>query len=244
MFSGLVVGKCFARYGSLGAVVAALRRRAPPPAAVLTNSPVAMGIAVFCNEGIVALAPSARRDMADPGAFRGVVRWTLLAFAAAYMAVGCAGAALYGDVSDELALSFAKSSLDSAAAMVYAIQLVPTSVIVFFLAFETAEGWYARRRDPPATRADLDRKAVLAARVATVLACAVAGAAVPRFGDFIALAGSVTNATCIYVLPHLMYFRTVPRAPAADRAVSLATVAFGVASGVVGTVQSARALLA
>ena len=66
----------------------------------------------------------------------------------------------------------------------------------------------------------------------------------PRFGDFIALAGSVTNATCIYVLPHLMYFRTVPRAPAADRAVSLATVAFGVASGVVGTVQSARALLA
>ena len=72
----------------------------------------------------------------------------------------------------------------------------------------------------------------------------VAGAAVPRFGDFLALTGSVSNAATIYVLPHLMFFRCVPGAPRGEKALSCANVVFGVVSGVVGTVQSARGLFA
>ena len=60
-FSGLVVGKCGRRFGSLAAIVAALRRDAPTPAEAAANLPVAAGIAVFCNEGIVALASSISR---------------------------------------------------------------------------------------------------------------------------------------------------------------------------------------
>jgi len=67
---------------------------------------------------------------------------------------------------------------------------------------------------------------------------------VPRFGDFLALTGSVSNAATIYVLPHLMFFRCVPGAPRGEKALSCANVVFGVVSGVVGTVQSARGLFA
>ena len=195
--------------------------------------------------GIVALAPSARKDMSRAGrrAFRTVVAKTLVAFTVFYMAVGLSGAALYADVSSELALSFSENPLDAVAVMAYVLQLVPTSVIVFFLAFETAEGWCARRSGRDA-RASLPRNRVLAGRVATVVACAVAGAAVPRFGDFLALTGSVSNAATIYVLPHLMFFRCVPGAPRGEKALSYANVVFGVVSGVVGTVQSARGLFA
>ncbi|KAH8052985.1 metalloendopeptidase [Aureococcus anophagefferens] len=154
----------------------------------------------------------------EPRGRRAVVAKTLVAFTVFYMAVGLSGAALYAD-------------------------LVPTSVIVFFLAFETAEGWCARRSGRDA-RASLPRNRVLAGRVATVVACAVAGAAVPRFGDFLALTGSVSNAATIYVLPHLMFFRCVPDAPRGEKALSCANVVFGVVSGVVGTVQSARGLFA
>ncbi|KAH8051927.1 metalloendopeptidase [Aureococcus anophagefferens] len=175
---------------SLAAVAAALRRAAPAEAAA--NLPVAAGIAVFCNEGIVALAPSARRDMSRAGrrAFRAVVAKTLVAFTVFYMAVGLSGAALYAD-------------------------LVP-SVIVFFLAFETAEGWCARRSGRDAREPAAEPRPRGPRRHRRRLRRRRRGRA--RFGDFLALTGSVSNAATIYVLPHLMFFRCVPGAPRGEGA--------------------------
>lgn len=241
-FSAIVVAKACARFGgSPGAMAAALARNAPALGDAARNLPVASGLAVFCNEGIVALAPSTRREMADRSAFRGVAAATLAAFGVTYMVVALCGAALYARVRQDLSLSFAVNALDASAAMAYVAQLLPTSLIVFFLAFEAHEGLWASRTGR-GSRADLPRARVNAARVATVAAVAALGAAVPRFGDFLALSGSVTNATCIYVLPHLMFLAAVPDGSRADRIVSALNVAFGVASGLPGTVVSAAAL--
>ncbi|KAK7250216.1 metalloendopeptidase [Aureococcus anophagefferens] len=56
---------------------------------------------------------------------RAVVAKTLVAFTVFYMAVGLSGAALYADVSSELALSFSENPLDAVAVMAYVLQLVP-----------------------------------------------------------------------------------------------------------------------
>jgi hypothetical protein len=64
------------------------------------------------------------------------------------------------------------------------------------------------------------------------------------FGNILALTGSAANSISIYVLPNLCYYVSLGKnASFFDRICILFFILFGVATGILGTVQSARDLV-
>ena len=162
--------------------------------------PVAMGLAVFCNEGLVVLSPSVAASMQKPK----LLSWSLFLavtfFSLNYMLLAICGDFLYsylqvGEVAQEVTMSqgFEMTVLHRVAVLCYVLQLLltfPASLFVLFRNFEALHPCYD----------NCWKRAWRSAAVLTVGAVAVV---VPRFGDFLAVAGAVGNSVCIYILPHL-----------------------------------------
>ena len=162
--------------------------------------PVAMGLAVFCNEGLVVLSPSVTASMQKPQLFSSSLVLSVVAFSVNYMLLAICGDFVYsylaeGEVAQEVTMSssFDRTLVHRVAVLSYVAQLLltfPTSLFVLFRNVEALQrchnGWGKR-----------------AWRSAAVISIGAVAVVVPHFGDFLAAAGAVGNSVCIYILPHL-----------------------------------------
>ena len=89
--------------------------------------PIAISIAVFCNEGVVIMALNVQRTMAEPARFPRVMVISLALFSALYLLLGVCGFALYGMGGDTLPSpisdAFSNSPIHIAAVALYALQV-------------------------------------------------------------------------------------------------------------------------
>jgi hypothetical protein len=249
----------------------------------VSTLPIALGLAVFCNEGIVVLSPSVQDTMSQEPSHRRRFGSTVLPvaitfFTLNYLTVAIAGYALYAaeGVESEISLNFRRTApgssrraLDGTAAALYACQLIPSFIMVSFVCFEAVEERVAKalclsggRNNAAFRSGGRFRARVVLARMATFVFCSLVAMTVPRFGDFLALLGSIANSCSIYVLPHLCFLQVTSKAlpstgrlgagaemappvlsaTSAQRLVSMVVICFGVVSGIIGSVVSAMAL--
>ena len=232
---GLAVALAFAALLVATAPASAAARLGALPAASWGGVPEALAIAAFCNEGIVVLSPSTAAAMRQPGAYPWTAFWAICAFSAAYLAVGLVGLAEYGgNVTGELGADMLRAGggAQRAAVGLYCAMLVPTYALVYFVAYEAAEGWWRRRGGGAAPRA---------IRWAGCVASLGIAWGVPRFGDYLGLIGAFGNALAIYVLPQLAFLRA-GLGGGARRGACWAAVAFGAGLAAVGTAVCAERL--
>ena len=221
----------------------------------LENLPFALSIAAFCNEGVVALAPSTQTSMRQPIQFPGVAAWSLGFFCVCYMIIGVAANILFrGHVASDISLAFKGSIPEKVAVVLYCLQLIPTYAIVFFVAYEAAEGAVMARmgiKDRAAYLAGSARArlAVVAYRWVLVAVSGALALLVPKFGAYLALIGALANALLIYVMPHICWI--IVCAPRARRSLPFyltavfawLNIAFGLLVAGYGTYQSVEALM-
>eukprot|EP00438_Fugacium_kawagutii_P020899 Skav211790 [mRNA] locus=scaffold305:207263:218185:+ [translate_table: standard] len=214
---GLVFGQCFV----LLLFILAVQHSSQWPSYVgsqpfvRTDSfPVAMGIAVFCNEGMVVMSSEVSGAMqreAEKG-----FKWAGL-MAVGYFTVNYLLLALCGDFlySYLPGLTFGELALE--------------------MRHGVARGHAVRSLcgDDDASdsgavlRASVARKQLAHGksrvwRVALVLSCGACAAVLPRFGDFLAIFGAVANSVCIYIFPHLTLLWSKADGDEADPSMPLA----------------------
>ena len=107
------------------------------PAANWSSLPVAMGLAIFCNEGMVILIPPIHESMGSPSwpILRAPVVLMSIVFTLNYMTVAVSGAYLFSVESpkDDISLSFdTDNPAHRAAVFCYIGQLTVSYVVVFF----------------------------------------------------------------------------------------------------------------
>mmetsp|Transcript_88604 Transcript_88604/g.284450 ORF Transcript_88604/g.284450 Transcript_88604/m.284450 type:complete len:379 (+) Transcript_88604:181-1317(+) len=206
-FLGLLAGQAFAclvvaqavSHGSTFADFAASE-----PVVRWSSVQVAMGLAVFCKEGMVIMTPSVYGAMKSPqrGYPRALLAMTVF-FTLNYMIVAVAGYFRFGyvpgvEVRSELTLGFDTTPVNSATVCLYLVQLLLSFPPVLFTLFSSIEqAWLPGR--PLLVRRAL--------RVAIIAAMGAVAVAVPRFGDFLAVAGGLGNSLGIYVLLDLAALR-------------------------------------
>eukprot|EP00928_Gymnodinium_smaydae_P061346 TRINITY_DN45443_c0_g1_i1.p1 TRINITY_DN45443_c0_g1~~TRINITY_DN45443_c0_g1_i1.p1 ORF type:complete len:423 (+),score=41.13 TRINITY_DN45443_c0_g1_i1:72-1340(+) len=199
---GLIAGQSFA---VLMITQAALRWDFFPsyvqsqPTVRWDTAPVAMGLAVFCNEGMVIVSPTVYRVMRHPQKFPiGLAAMTCY-FVLNYMAVAVSGDFLFSFLSGkpvqaEVSLSFELTALNRVAVLLYVLQLLfsfPLNFFTIFISMETAYfSWMSRHQR------------ILYIRLPLIALAGVLGSTVPSFGDFLAVAGALANSLGIYILPH------------------------------------------
>lgn len=201
--------------------------------------PVAMGLAVFCNEGMVILTPSVHSAMRQPkrNFFVALLAMTGY-FTVNYLAVAIAGGLLcYAqgrDVPSEITLAFDATGFDRGVVLLYVVQLLLTFPVVLFIVFESLEtawlsqaGWQQRR----------------SVRAMLIIAAGLVATEVPRFGDFIAVAGGLGNSLGIYILPNLAALQAdrqgLFKMSILRRVLSMSSVVlFGIAAGALSTIVS------
>uniref|UniRef100_A0A7S4PU24 Amino acid transporter transmembrane domain-containing protein n=1 Tax=Alexandrium monilatum TaxID=311494 RepID=A0A7S4PU24_9DINO len=213
------------------------------PAVRWESVPVAMGLAVFCNEGMVVLTPSVHAVMCFPKRFpRAVIAMTVY-FTANYLLIGVAGDFLFSYLRDavvasEVTLSFHLTLVHRVAVCLYIFQLLLSFPLVTFTVFASIEqSWLP---DAPLTA-----RRVL--RAVLVLSAGAVAVLVPRFGDFIAAAGGLANSLGIYILPNLAILKAASLGElqlSAPRRLAcwLITGVFGVAAGALATGVSVKHL--
>lgn len=203
-FLGLVSGQCFVL---LIFILAAKHWVELPsylqsqPFLRLESFPVAMGIAVFCNEGMVVMSSEVSSAMLRPKQFSWAAMLAVTYFTVNYLLLALCGDFLYsylpgGTVAQEVTLSpaFSVTPMHRVAVLCYVLQLLLTFPSSLFLIFRNTEQFF-----PSLRTASLRRTW----RVALVLSCCGCAAVLPHFGDFLAVFGAVANSVCIYILPHL-----------------------------------------
>ena len=208
--------------------------------------PVAMGLAVFCNEGLVVISPSVAASMQKPELFRSSIFLSVAFFSANYLVLAVCGDFLYsyithGEVAQEVTMSkgFDLTAINRVAVLCYVAQLLftfPTGLFVLFRNWEVLHPCHSHvwKR---------------AWRSATVLSIAAVALVVPRFADFLAAAGAVGNSVCIYILPHLaLLAESRSRGICVSRvriAISWSTIlVFGVLCGGLASIISIQKLIA
>jgi len=168
--------------------------------------PVAMGIAVFCNEGMVVMSSEVSVAMHPPKQFKLAVTLAVSYFTLNYLLLALCGDFLYsylpGDgavVAQEVTLSpsFAVTWAHRVAVLCYGIQLLLTFPSSLFVMFRNMEHFHWTGQ-----RSACSKRAWRVALILSFCACAMV---LPRFGDFLAVFGAVANSMCIYVLPHLTW---------------------------------------
>lgn len=207
------------------------------------SAPVAMGLAVFCNEGMVALTPSVRAAMRWPRHFPRAVVATTLYFTGNYLLIAVTGDFLFSylqgtDVSSEVSLSFDLTPVHRVAVYAYVAQLLLTFPLVMFAVCSSIEQSCFPHAPLAAHRAF---------RALAMLSAGGVAVAVPHFGDFIAAVGGLANSLGIYILPHLALLRAASlgelHLSAPRRAASwLIACAFGLGVGAVATGASVKDL--
>lgn len=206
--------------------------------------PVAMGIAVFCNEGMVILTPSVHAGMRDTSRYPRALMAMTLYFSVNYLLVAFSGDFLFsyisgGVVDDQASLSFGVSPLYRAAVYLYLAQLFLTFPLLWFALFSSFEAAYM-----PNVR----RRFRVTMRVSFILCAGVLAVVVPNFGDCLALIGGLGNSMGIYILPHLCLLQAGAKGEInlsnGRRCASLIVVGlFGVVVGAISTVVSFDKLL-
>eukprot|EP00931_Biecheleriopsis_adriatica_P115661 TRINITY_DN91430_c0_g1_i1.p1 TRINITY_DN91430_c0_g1~~TRINITY_DN91430_c0_g1_i1.p1 ORF type:complete len:418 (+),score=60.88 TRINITY_DN91430_c0_g1_i1:29-1282(+) len=214
------------------------------PVVCWSTAPVAMGLAVFCNEGMCVVTPSVHASMCEPRRISLALLAMVIYFTVNYMAVAIAGDFLFSYlpgnvVSSEVSLSFGVTPLYRVAVYLYIVQLLLSYPIVLFTVFSSVEATL------------LPSLSVGARRSIRALLIAVMGGIsilVPRFGDFLAVAGAVANSLGIYILPHASLLvaekRHELKLGLGRRVCSwLVLAVFGIAAGSVSSVISLSKLL-
>ena len=170
--------------------------------------PVAMGLAVFCNEGLVVMSPEVSANMSHPEHFGISVVVAVIYFSLNYLLMSLCGDFLYSflahdEVAQEVTLSkaFYVTPAHQAMVLCYVLQLLLTFPSSLFVMFRNAE----QLSCPAALRPlRLNRRAW---RLALILSFAGVAMVLPRFGDFLAVFGAVGNSLCIYILPHWAFVK-------------------------------------
>lgn len=211
--------------------------------------PVAMGIAVFCNEGMVIMSPQVEDAMDRPELFHWALRAMSVYFALNYMAVAVAGNYLFPLPHSEMSLNFSPSSGGlRAAVLLYAVQLMMSYVLVNFVFLTSVEARAAVAL-PGACGSRWGATVRTASRLGFVVLASALAEVVPNFGDFIALGGAVGNSLGIYILPHLCFIRMAQQGKlgfvgSLEMAASGAVMAFGAVTGIWAAAVSLRNLAA
>lgn len=226
--------------------------------------PIAVSIAAFCNEGVVVMSLSIASAMRDPTTFASAVVTALALFTACYLALGVAGAARFdGHVVAPISQAFSPAPIHVVAVVLYALQLLPTYSLVLWVSYETVEEAVLRACRVSAesdAHKRMRQRLFLPARWLAVGVSVMLAAAVPSFGDFLALQGAFANSLSIYILPHACWLRTFalpsvtdgelcgsrstpPRYFALRCAISCTVIALGVLLAVYGTYSSIFAML-
>jgi amino acid permease len=228
--------------------------------------PIAVSIAAFCNEGVVIMSLSVVAAMRTPASFPSAMLTALGVFTTCYLALGVAGAALFdGHVVAPISKAFSRTPMHTVAAVLYALQLLPTYSLVLWMGYESLEEATMRMRrvkSGSTTHSRMRSRLFLPLRWLAVVLSVLLAAAVPSFGDFLALQGAFANSLSIYILPHVCWLRTFAFAPAAADggatlklsgappsyfvarcAVSCAVIALGLTLAVYGTYSSIIGML-
>ena len=201
--------------------------------------PSATGLAVFCNEGIVVMSVQVAKDMKRSQDFLYAAAISVTLFTFAYMSVAFSGSVqYYGKVKDEITQNLL-NDLDIPGRILpnlYCIQVVLTFPIVLWMAYSQYEQLHCFAQQPRKTR--------IAVRILSVILVCIIAATLRGFGDILALTGSAANSISIYILPNLCYYVSVGKhASFFDRVCIVLFLLFGVATGILGTVQSAKDLI-
>jgi amino acid permease len=193
---------------TLGWAGAAAWARAAPQIRPATL-PIAVSISAFCNEGVVLMALSVESSMARRERFPAALVAALSLITLGYIVFALAGAALVdGDVVAPISDAFSHTPLHCAAAVLYALQLLPTYSIVYWLSYSAWEDALLRARGGGSGgHRRLRPRLVLPLRWAGIALSALVAVTIPKFGDFLALLGALANSLSIYIIPHLCWLR-------------------------------------
>lgn len=196
---------------------------------------IAMGIAVFCNEGMVVLTPQVQGAMREPGCYWLALVAMCVYFTINYMAVAVCGFYLhFPQPASELTLDFDPSSAAMRVAVyLYALQLIMSYVVVYYVCYISLELACGVRK--PTLRAK-------AARVLGIVIASVVAVLVRNFGTYIAFMGAIANTIGIYLLPNvgllLLHRRGALKVGRQEVASAAVIVVFGVLTGSVATGSS------
>ena len=199
--------------------------------------PVAMGIAAFCNEGMVVMASEVSASMHVPYKFKSSMVWAVTYFSANYLLMSLCGDFLYSFlahdvVAQEVTLSkaFTVTIAHRVAVLLYVFQLLLTFPSSLFLMFQNFQPLFPTYPRLP--------------RLAIILSFCCVAMVLPRFGDFLALFGAIANSLCIYILPHMAFLAHAKDQDLGLRRVACWTVMliFGLCGGLLSCVISLEQL--
>jgi amino acid permease len=179
----------------------------------LSTLPIGIGIASFCNEGIVVMSPTIEEGMKWKRNYRSALLASVISLTLIYLLFAICGYALYFHASDgiqgALSMNFEVTNLNRAAVILYALQLIMTYALVYFVCYNEVENrYYSSRHILTGSDEHKERhKHFLVLRVLFMLLSGVIALLVPQFGDFLALLGSLGNSLSIYILPNLCYLK-------------------------------------
>ena len=214
-----------------------------------TNIPQTLSIAVFCNEGVVVVAPSVHTALAQPDRMSMVTAVTVIVFTCLYMAVAVAGDVRFRNIKVNAEVSKdmnPRSYVDSAAVVLYSIQLIPTFGIVYYCGYEALEGKFCRVRGVDRGGQEWQeqyKKRAVFLRVVGVACAAFLSIAITNFADALGLVGALGTSSAVFILPHLAWLRlNYEERTLLEKIPSYFLVLFGISVAVLGTVQCAYKL--
>lgn len=235
-FVVLVVGQAASHYEKLSSYAES------QPIVNWSLAPVAMGLAVFCNEGMCVMTPSIHAVMRKPERYSYALVAMVAYFTLNYLAVAVAGDFLYGYVAggivaQEVSLSFNVTPTHRIAVFLYIAQLLLSFPLVLFTLFASGEATILQ---------GLEKRYKVMLRLLLILTMGGVAAVVPHFGDFLAVAGAIANSFGIYILPHmglLVASHHGLKLSRFRRAFSLfVLICFGIVGGLMATIFSLQQL--
>jgi amino acid permease len=179
----------------------------------LSTLPIGIGIASFCNEGIVVMSPTIEEGMKWKRNYRSALICSVVSLTMIYLLFAISGYALYFKAKDgiqgALSMNFEVTSLNRAAVVLYAVQLVMTYALVYFVCYNEVETRYYSSRHIliGSEEHKQQHKRFLVLRFLFMVLSGMIALLVPQFGDFLALLGSLGNSLSIYILPNMCYLK-------------------------------------
>jgi len=204
---------------------------------------VAMGIAVFCNEGMVILSPQVQSSMLKPQRFGATLVCMATYFIVNYMAVATAGYYLhFPQPMSEMTLDFDVSrAVYRVAVYLYAMQIAMTYVVVYYVTYSSFESWLE------SSRYNLSKCHLKIIRVLGVVLSSIVAISIKSFGDYIAFMGAIGNSLGIYLLPNIAFLvlhrRGTLKARPWELVASISIMIFGAITGSISTVASFMSLI-
>ena len=191
--------------------------------------PLFFGIAVFAFEGIGMVLP-VESAMEEPERFGGVLRKTMAFLTVTFVLIGAISYGAYGEHTEDIILFSLPqdNKLVQSVQIMYCVALFLTLPVMLYPALGIMERYSYFQT--------VFRSSSKIHRTAIVFATAGVACAVPKFGLFINLVGSVTGSLLAFILPAYFFIR-IRQNWFSDWFV-LATLVFGVIGGGISLVVS------